>query len=122
MKLTKREIDALPATAQGRDRIFFDDTIPGFGLRITPAGVQSFLFQYQPGGRTGPKRRVMLGRYGEVTPDQARRAAEQLRHRVRAGPPSSCAIACAPGRILLANAAPPGLPPGRPRRNSARRR
>ena len=85
MKLTKREIDALPATAQGRDRIFFDDTIPGFGLRITPAGVQTFLFQYQPGGRTGPKRRVMLGRYGEVTPDQARRAAEQLRHRVRAG-------------------------------------
>jgi integrase len=85
MKLGKREIDALGASPDGRDRIVFDDEIKGFGLRITPKGTRIFLFQYQAGGRAGQKRRFTLGRYGEITPEQARRAAMALRHRVKAG-------------------------------------
>jgi hypothetical protein len=71
-KLTKRAIDAIKPT--GRDTILFDDELPGFGLRLKPNGARSFLIQYRQGGRT---RRLTLGRYGRLTPDEARKLARQ---------------------------------------------
>ncbi len=31
-------------------RFLWDVTLPGFGVRITPAGVLSYIFQYEQGG------------------------------------------------------------------------
>ena len=83
-RLTKRFIDALKAA--GRDVILFDEELPGFGLRVKPNGARSFLIQYRQGGRT---RRLTLGRYGRLTPDEARKLAKQHLGAVgRGGDPS----------------------------------
>jgi integrase len=83
-KLTKRTIDAIKAT--DKDLILFDDELPGFGLRIKPNGARSFLIQYRQQGRT---RRLTLGRYGRLTPDEARKLARQhLADVGRGGDPS----------------------------------
>ena len=68
--LTKRIIDTLPASA-GRDEIWWDEDLKGFGLKITPAGRKVFLVQYRPaGGRRNP-RKYTIGEYGPTTPHQA---------------------------------------------------
>ncbi|MFW7268640.1 tyrosine-type recombinase/integrase [Gluconacetobacter sp. Hr-1-5] len=82
MKLTKREIDALACPPGKRDAMFMDDSLPGFAIRVTEAGSKVFLFQYRFAGRI---RRLVIGPYGEVTPAQARKEAEEARGRVRAG-------------------------------------
>ena len=82
MKLTKREIDALTCPPDRRDRLFFDDEIKGFAVRVTQIGTKTFLLQYRRGARV---HRVRLGDYGELTPAQARKMAEILRGQVLAG-------------------------------------
>lgn len=85
MKLGKREIDALVCPLGRRDVILFDDELPGFGLRVTANGTKTFLLQYQMGGRGGRRVRMVLGRYGDLTPTQARRLAQVARGKVLAG-------------------------------------
>jgi hypothetical protein len=57
MRLTKTSTARLQA--DGRDRVVWDDTLPGFGVRVTKAGSKLFLVQYKAQGRN---RRVSLGR------------------------------------------------------------
>lgn len=70
LKLTKRSVDA----AQPREKpyIVFDTEIHGFGLRVYPSGEKHFCFRYRLDGRD---RKMDLGRFGNVTADQARRLA-----------------------------------------------
>jgi hypothetical protein len=74
-RLTKRAIDALPPRA--KPFIAYDADVAGFGVRVMPSGLKSFVIEYRPGagGRNVKKRRMTLGRYGLMTPDQARRRA-----------------------------------------------
>ncbi|WP_316248916.1 Arm DNA-binding domain-containing protein [Acetobacter tropicalis] len=76
MKLTKREIDRLTCPPGKRDAMFMDDEVKGFGLRVTERGSKVFLFQYRFAGRV---RRMVLGPYGDLTPAQARKMAEEAR-------------------------------------------
>ena len=46
MKIAKTELDALACPPGKRDRMVFDDTLPGFGVRVTADGVKVFLFQH----------------------------------------------------------------------------
>jgi len=76
MKLTERAIAALDCPPGAKDRLVFDDAVPGLGLRISAAGARSFLVQYTTPARQ--RRRVPLGRWGAITLEQARTAARAI--------------------------------------------
>ena len=84
-KISKRNVDALEARAKPYTR--FDSSIAGFGAEVRPSGLIVFVLLYRPapGGRGAPQRRLVLGHYGEMTPDQARRAALDARAAIRQG-------------------------------------
>ena len=85
LTLTKRTVDALePAD---KPWIAWDDKLVGFGCRVQPSGTKSFVVNYRAGdgGRKAPNKRVVVGRYGRVTPDRARRLAQELLGRVAGG-------------------------------------
>jgi integrase len=90
LDLTKRHIDAL----EPHDRPYkvWDSKLPGFGLRVRPARpgeppTISFIFSYRPGSATRGVRSTekVIGRYGVMTPAQARREAEKMKGELRAG-------------------------------------
>jgi len=85
LRLTKRSIDALPPVATVRT--FYDAYLKGFGLRVMPSGLKTFVVEYRPngGGRGVAKRRFKIGPYGELTPDQARNMARDVLAEVRRG-------------------------------------
>ncbi len=84
-KLTKRIIDGLPMPS--KTTIYYDQDLPGFGLRLTPAGARSWVVEYRPGGggRGSVSKRMTLGSTATLTPDQARGAARDILARVRLG-------------------------------------
>ncbi len=55
--------------AEENSYIEWDSEVPGFGARITPAGVISFILDYRISGR---QRRYTIGRYLELTATAAR--------------------------------------------------
>src|SRR6056297_727832 len=61
VRLTKSSIDRISAT--NRDTIYWDEGLPGFGLRVKPTGAKSFVVQYR-NRQTGRSKRKTLGRYG----------------------------------------------------------
>jgi integrase len=74
-KLTKRNIDKIQPPARGeKDFVVWDDDVPGFGLRVKPTGVKSFVIQYR--NAAGQSRRMTIGRHGVITADQARKNAK----------------------------------------------
>jgi integrase len=81
MKLTDRTVSATRCPDGRKDALLFDDTLKGFGLRVTKAGRRVFILQYRFGSTV---RRTTLGEWGtELTAAQARRKAEALRGQVR---------------------------------------
>ncbi|MCY4488474.1 MAG: tyrosine-type recombinase/integrase [Deltaproteobacteria bacterium] len=79
-KLTKRTIDALAVT--GKDAVFWDKDLAGFGVRVYSTGRKVFVVQTR--GPQGPKR-VTLGRYGQLLADDARKQAAEAIDRVKRG-------------------------------------
>jgi hypothetical protein len=79
-KLTKRSVEALRLRSD--NYIVFDAELPGFGVRVMPSGKRFFLIQYRRLGRT---RRVMLGQFGPLTAEIARRRALVLLGQARSG-------------------------------------
>jgi integrase len=81
MKLTKRSIDSIKR--DGTDVVYWDEELHGFGLRVKPSGVKSFLIQFR--NRQGRSRRLTVGQYRRMTPDEARREARRLLSEVERG-------------------------------------
>lgn len=94
-KITKRAVDALQPS-KGQDVFIWDSELRGFGVRVKPSGVKTFLIQYR--NIEGRTRRLVLGQYGALTPENARDLARDKlagvakgedpsaeRHAVRAG-------------------------------------
>ncbi|MBL6080553.1 tyrosine-type recombinase/integrase [Belnapia sp. T18] len=73
-----------PAKASaGRDTFIWDTSLAGFGLKISPGGGRSFVFQYRDG--TGRTRRLTLGSVKKISASAARDAAEKANSSARAG-------------------------------------
>jgi integrase len=82
-RITKRTVDA--AKARESDSYVWDQELPGFGLKVTPARRKVYLVQYRLGGRKGRTRRVTIGQHGELTPTAARAEAKRLLGEIAAG-------------------------------------
>lgn len=76
MRITKSSVDA--AAPGAKDRLLWDDRLPGVGCKVTPKGSKVFVYQYRMGGKGSPARRYTIGKFGPITADQARREAETL--------------------------------------------
>lgn len=66
-KLTKKRVDAVKPPRRGQ-MFLRDDELRGFALRVTP-GSKSFILERAIHGRV---RRLTIGRYGDLTVEQAR--------------------------------------------------
>ncbi len=73
VKLTKQAIDRAPEPNKGQI-LLWDQDLKGFGVSILPSGVRSFLVRYRVRG-SHRDRRMVLGRYGVFTVQQARKEA-----------------------------------------------
>jgi integrase len=85
-KITKRAVDALQPASDGRDRFLWDagdGALKGFGVRIKPSGVASYVVQYR--NKESRTRRLALGRVGVLTPEEARTLAREKLNEVAIG-------------------------------------
>lgn len=83
LKITKRNVDAAPVPASN-DAYLWDTDLKGFGLRVTPKGVRSYVVQYRLPAR--PARRMTIGIHGSPwTPEKARTRAEEILYDVKRG-------------------------------------
>ncbi|MCC3306191.1 tyrosine-type recombinase/integrase [Sneathiella sp. HT1-7] len=74
IRLTKNLVDRLQA--EDAECIFWDETLPGFGIRVKPSGVKSYVVQYR-NRQTGRSRRKTLGKHGpHMSLHQARELAQ----------------------------------------------
>jgi integrase len=74
MLLTKATIAALTVPDGKRDRLVFDDVLPGFGVRLHASGRAAFVVQYRtPRGQ----RRLTIGDARKIGIDEARREAKR---------------------------------------------
>ncbi len=76
IKLTKNSIDALSAAST--DVVYWDLSLPGFGIKVTPKGRKVFIVLYRTGGAGSKLRKYTIGPYGRVTLHQARIAAQKV--------------------------------------------
>lgn len=80
MKLRKSDVDKLPipvATTLGitAQKRYYDDTIKGFGVRVTSGGTKAFFVEKLIKRKLC---RITLGRYPELTVEMARNEAQKL--------------------------------------------
>jgi integrase len=71
VKLTKTSVDDL-LPGEG-DRIVWDSELKGFGVRVKPTGVKTYLVQYR--NTDGLSRRMVIGKHGVLLPERARKLA-----------------------------------------------
>jgi integrase len=81
IRLTKRVVDAARYEGPGGWYLWHAE-IAGFGLRVYPSGRKSFVVTYRVRGK---QRFFTIGRFGEITVDQARTAALETLARARRG-------------------------------------
>jgi integrase len=93
-KKTKKHPDArtpgeLPVPEKGRgkngkvrdkDRIYYDDAVKGFGIRVSSTGARSFILNYWI---KGCERRYTIGRHPDYSVTAARDMASKLKRKIR---------------------------------------
>lgn len=72
MKLTKTRIENFPIPTNKPQEFYWDSETQGFGVRVTAAGVKSYIVR---GSVNGKDRRFTIGRCGLLTCDEARKRA-----------------------------------------------
>ncbi len=79
-RVSKRSVDALRVNR--KDAVFWDRDLPGFGVRVHRSGRKTYVVQTR--GPAGLKR-VTIGQHGELTPEEARKAAREVIDRIKRG-------------------------------------
>lgn len=84
VRIAKRSVDA--AKPRSTAYRIWDAELPGFGVKILPSGVKTYVVHYRvDGGRKAKKREFTIGRHGVFTPDQAREEASKVLASARLG-------------------------------------
>ena len=66
------------ATPQdSRETVYRDTEVTGFSLKVMPSDSKTFFYQYRIGGRSGFTRKIKIGKFPAVKPDDARKIALQ---------------------------------------------
>ena len=80
LTISKRTVDGL--SVEGKETVFWDRDLPGFGVRVYPSGSKIYVVQSR-----GPSgiRRLSLGRHGETTAEEARKKAAAAVARIKQG-------------------------------------
>jgi len=76
VRLTKSSIDNLPVLE--KDTVYWDASLPGFGVKVTPKGRKVFLLLYRLAGAGSRLRKYTIGPYGRVTLPMARAQAQKI--------------------------------------------
>ena len=82
MKFTAQSSGTLKLGSGEKDRIWFDDAVPGFGLRVRETGSRSWIFQYKIVGKT---RRLVIGQASAIKLARARKIAGDYHTKVKQG-------------------------------------
>lgn len=87
MKITKLVVDKLPtplSSVEGRtaQKRYYDSVMKGFGVRVTSGGTKAFFVEKLVGHKLC---RITVGRYPEITVEQARKEAQKLLGKIAAG-------------------------------------
>lgn len=81
-RLDEKFIRRLKPPERG-NRLYYDDSVSGFAVRITAAGVVAFCLNYY--GPSGRERRLTIGRWGVWSATAARARAKELRRQIDLG-------------------------------------
>lgn len=81
MKLIKTTVERA-AVPQSGQAFYRDEQLKGFALRVTSGGVRSFIIEKRINGKV---KRKTLGRFGELTVEQARKEAAKFLGKVASG-------------------------------------
>src|SRR3954470_13527871 len=97
-RLTKRAVDSL-RPLPSRDVFAWDGEIRGLGVRVKPTGVKTYFVQYRNvDGRT---RRMVIGKHGVLTADEARDLGRQKLAEVSKGDDPSTRRRTARARMTI---------------------
>lgn len=78
-KITKQLVEALKPSkvgVKGSYSFLWDQELRGFGVQVMPSGLKSFIVQYR--NAQGRSRRMVIGRYGVKTVEEARHEARAV--------------------------------------------
>jgi integrase len=100
-KLTKRLVDAARANVEKGELFLWDSELRGFGVRLKPSGVKSFVLKYRVGGQT--KRHTISKVGSPYTVDEAREIAADLLRDIRKGADPAVAKAQARDGLTVAD-------------------
>jgi Arm DNA-binding domain len=82
VQLDNKTVASLALLDGKADAIFFDNELPGFGLRLRAGGHRTWIAQYRAHGRT---RRLTIGAVEKLTLVEARKAARKILAKVELG-------------------------------------
>ena len=80
LTISKQSVDGL--SVEGKETVFWDRELPGFGVRVYPSGTKIYVAQSR--GPNGIKR-LSLGWHGEITAEEARKQAATAVARIKQG-------------------------------------
>src|SRR5690348_12918890 len=74
--LSKSAVDKI--TCGDKETVFWDSSLTGFGLKVTPKGRKVFIVLYRTRDGRGKLRKFTIGPFGQITLAAARRSAQKV--------------------------------------------
>src|SRR6185369_10848651 len=75
MRISERTAKSAPAPISGQ-KIYFDDSVRGFGVRVTSNGSRSWIVEVRRGSRS---QRITVGKVAEIPAAEARDLAIEIK-------------------------------------------